>query len=61
MIYVTLLCGRPEVLQADYSFEVLQGCALPCAEVTHAGFLMHPHSGSDQGGATGVIDPGPSL
>jgi len=30
MIYLPLLCGRPEGLQGDYSFEVLQGCALPC-------------------------------
>jgi len=38
MICLSLLCGRPEVLQGDYSFEVLQGCALPCPGVTHAGF-----------------------
>jgi len=25
MIYVSLLCWRPEVLQGGYSFEVLQG------------------------------------
>jgi len=30
MINLSLLCGRPEVLQGDYSFEVLQGYALPC-------------------------------
>jgi len=24
MIYLSLLCGRPEVLQADYSFEVFK-------------------------------------
>jgi len=52
-IYFPLLCGRPEVLQGDYSFEILQGCALPCAGVTHAGFLKHPHSGLDQGGQRG--------
>jgi len=36
MIFLTLLCGRPEILQGDYSFEVLQGCALLCPGVTHA-------------------------
>jgi len=36
-MYLPLLCGRPEVLQGDYSFEVLQGYALPCPGVTHAG------------------------
>jgi len=30
MIYLLLLCGRPEVLQGDSSFEVLLGCVLPC-------------------------------
>jgi len=30
MIDLPLLCGRPEVLQGDSSFEVLQGFALPC-------------------------------
>ena len=30
MIYLPLLCGRPEVLQGDYSFEVLQGYAFLC-------------------------------
>jgi len=30
MIYLPLLCGRPEVLQDDSSFEVLQCYALPC-------------------------------
>jgi len=30
MINLPLFCGRPEVLQGDYSFEVLQGNALPC-------------------------------
>jgi len=57
MIYLSLLCGRPEVFLADCSFEISQSCALPCARVTHAGFLIHLHSGF----ATGVIDPGPSL
>jgi len=37
MIYLSLLCRRPEVLQGDYSFEVLQGHALTCPGVTHAG------------------------
>ena len=37
MIYLPLLCGRPEVLQGGYSFEVLQGYAFLCARVTHAG------------------------
>jgi len=36
MIYLSLLCGRPEVLQGYSSFEVLQGDTLPCPEVTHA-------------------------
>ena len=30
IVYLPLLCGRPEVLQDDSSFEVLQGYALPC-------------------------------
>jgi len=30
MIYLSLHCGRPEVLQGDSSFEVLQGYALAC-------------------------------
>jgi len=30
MIYLPLLCGRPEILQGDSSFEVLQDYALPC-------------------------------
>jgi len=30
MIYLPLLWERPEVLKDDYSFEVLQGDALPC-------------------------------
>jgi len=37
MIYLSLFCGRPEVLQGDSSFEVLQGYALPCPGVTHDG------------------------
>ena len=49
MICLSLFCGRPEVFQADYSFEILQGYALPCPGVAHAGLQMHPHSGPDQG------------
>jgi len=37
MINLPLLCGRPEVLQGDYSLEVLQGYALPYPGMTHAG------------------------
>jgi len=37
MIYFTLLCERPEVLQSDSSFEVLQDYALP-SKVTRTGF-----------------------
>jgi len=36
MIYLPLLCGRPEVLQGDSTLEVLQGFALPCPGETHA-------------------------
>jgi len=32
MIYHPLLCGWPEVLRGGYSFEVLQGYALPCPQ-----------------------------
>jgi len=30
MIYLPLLCGRPEVLQGDSSFKVCQDYPLPC-------------------------------
>ena len=30
MLHLPLLCGRPDVLQGGYSFELLQGYALPC-------------------------------
>jgi len=33
MICLSLLCRRPEVLQGDYPFEVLQGYAFPCGWV----------------------------
>jgi len=37
MIYLPLVCRRPEVLQGDYSFEDLQGYAFPCPGLTNAG------------------------
>jgi len=36
MIYLPLLCGRADVLQGEYSFEVLQGYALLRPRMTHA-------------------------
>ena len=38
MIYLPLLCRRLEVLQGDYSFDVLQGYALPCPKWLTLGF-----------------------
>ena len=43
MMDLSFLCGRPEVLQGDYSFEVLQCYALPCPEVTHVGCKCTHH------------------
>jgi len=37
MMCLPLLCGRPEILQGDSSFEVLQGYTLPCPGVPLAG------------------------
>jgi len=37
MMHLPLLCRGPEVLRGGCSFEVLQGYAFPCPEVTHAG------------------------
>jgi len=37
IFYLPLLCGRPEVLQGDHSFEGLECYAFSCPGVTHEG------------------------
>jgi len=40
MIYLSLFCGRPEVLQGDSSFEALQGDSLQVKNVIKSTLLL---------------------